>query len=52
MLLGFADEGRVWTKSFWGESVRELPRRDSIFDMVLAEDGPVVVPDVAADPRL
>lgn len=49
VLLGFADEGRVWTKSFWGEPVRELPRRDSIFDMVLAEDGPVIVPDVAAD---
>lgn len=51
VLLGFADEGRVWTKSFWGEAVRELPRRDSIFEMVLAEDGPVIVPDVAADPR-
>ena len=51
VLLGFADEGRVWTKSFWGESVRELPRRDSVFEMVLAEDGPVIVPDVASDPR-
>lgn len=51
VLLGFADEGRVWTKSFWGESVRELPRRDSIFDMVLVKDGPVIVPDVAADLR-
>jgi EAL domain-containing protein (putative c-di-GMP-specific phosphodiesterase class I) len=51
VLLTFADEGRVWTKSFWGEPVRELPRRDSIFDMVLAQDGPVVVPDVATDSR-
>lgn len=51
VLLGFADEGRVWIKSYWGEPVRELPRVDSIFDMVLAEDGPVVVPDLASDPR-
>lgn len=51
VLLAFGDEGRVWTKSFWGEPVRELPRRDSIFDMVLAEDGPVIVPDLASDPR-
>jgi len=48
-LLGFADESRVWIKSYWGEAVRELPRKRSIFDMVLAEDGPVVVPDIAAN---
>jgi EAL domain-containing protein (putative c-di-GMP-specific phosphodiesterase class I) len=51
VLLAFADEGRVWIKSFWGEPVRELPRRDSVFDMILAEDGPVIVPDVATDTR-
>ena len=51
VLLGFADESRVWIKSYWGEPVRELPRRDSIFEMVLAEDGPVVVPDISLDPR-
>lgn len=45
--LGFADEGRVWIKSCWGEPVRELPRQNSIFEMVLAEDGPVVVPDIS-----
>jgi len=50
-LLGFADESRVWIKSYWGEAVRELPRKRSIFDMVLAKDGPVVVPDIAADPQ-
>ena len=27
VLLGFADESRVWIKSYWGEPVRELPRR-------------------------
>ncbi|HUA90939.1 MAG TPA: EAL domain-containing protein [Terracidiphilus sp.] len=50
VLLGFADESRVWMKSCWGECVRELPRQDSIFDMVLAEDGPVIVSDVANHP--
>ena len=48
--LGFADESRVWLKSWWGQSIREIPRKDSIFDMVLAKDGPVVVPNVANCP--
>jgi hypothetical protein len=26
VLLGFADESRVWIKSYWGEPVREMPR--------------------------
>ncbi len=52
VLLEFADESRVWIKSYWGEPVRELPRERSIFEMVLAEDGPVVVPDVSRHPRL
>jgi EAL domain-containing protein (putative c-di-GMP-specific phosphodiesterase class I) len=52
VLLGFADVSRVWIKSFWGEPVRELPRRDSIFELVLAEDGPVVVSDTATHPGL
>jgi len=50
VLLGFADESRVWIKSCWGEPVRELPRERSVFEMVLAEDGPVVVPDVSRHP--
>ena len=50
VLLGFADESRVWIKSYWGEPVRELPRRRSVFEMVLAEDGPVVVPDASKHP--
>ena len=50
-LLGFADESRVWIKSHWGEAVRELPRKRSIFDMVLDEDGPVIVPDITRDPH-
>ena len=51
VLLGFADASRVWIKSYWGEAVRELPRNRSIFEMVLAEDGPVVVPDISQDPQ-
>jgi EAL domain-containing protein (putative c-di-GMP-specific phosphodiesterase class I) len=39
--IGFADESRIWIKSSWGHHARELPRRNSIFEMVLAEDGPV-----------
>jgi EAL domain-containing protein (putative c-di-GMP-specific phosphodiesterase class I) len=50
-LLGFADESRVWIKSHWGESVRELPRNRSIFNMVLAEDGPIIVPDIGKHPQ-
>jgi EAL domain-containing protein (putative c-di-GMP-specific phosphodiesterase class I) len=51
VLLGFADESRVWIKSSWGEPVRELPRKFSIFEQVLAEGGPVIVPDTAKDLR-
>jgi EAL domain-containing protein (putative c-di-GMP-specific phosphodiesterase class I) len=49
--LAFADESRVWIKSCCGQSIRELPRKDSIFDLVLAEDGPVIVPDISRHPR-
>jgi EAL domain-containing protein (putative c-di-GMP-specific phosphodiesterase class I) len=49
--LGFADESRIWIKSYSGEPVRELPRKNSIFEMVLAEDGPVVVPDISQAPQ-
>ncbi len=51
VLLGFADESRVWIKSYWGEAVRELPRSGSIFERVLAEGGPVVVSNIANDPE-
>jgi EAL domain-containing protein (putative c-di-GMP-specific phosphodiesterase class I) len=50
VLLGFADASRVWIKSYWGEAIRELPRDLSIFEMVLARNGPVVVSDVAEHP--
>jgi EAL domain-containing protein (putative c-di-GMP-specific phosphodiesterase class I) len=51
VLLSFADASRVWTKSYWGEAVGELPRKDSIFDMVLAANGSVVVPDISMEPN-
>jgi EAL domain-containing protein (putative c-di-GMP-specific phosphodiesterase class I) len=46
-ILGFADESRVWVKSTWGQKVRELPRKNSIFELVLEQNGPVVVPDIS-----
>ncbi|HEY1160475.1 MAG TPA: EAL domain-containing protein [Terracidiphilus sp.] len=49
--IGFADESRVWIKSYWGQPFRELPRQNSIFEMVLAEDGPVVIPDISEHSR-
>ena len=49
--LAFADESRIWMKSCWRNVARELPRKNSIFDMVLEENGPVIVPDISKDPR-
>jgi len=51
VLLGFGDESRFWVKSHWGEPVRELPRKQSVFERVLAEDGPVVVSNINDDPQ-
>jgi EAL domain-containing protein (putative c-di-GMP-specific phosphodiesterase class I) len=49
--LSFADESRVWMKSCWRQVPRELPRKHSIFDLVLEEDGPVIVPDISKHPQ-
>jgi EAL domain-containing protein (putative c-di-GMP-specific phosphodiesterase class I) len=51
VLLGFADESRLWIKSYAGQSLRELPRQNSVFDMVLALDGPAVIPDASRHPQ-
>jgi EAL domain-containing protein (putative c-di-GMP-specific phosphodiesterase class I) len=51
VLLGFADESRVWIKSWAGQPIREIPRRNSVFEMVLAAGGSVVVPDATALPE-
>jgi EAL domain-containing protein (putative c-di-GMP-specific phosphodiesterase class I) len=40
--LAFADESRVWVKSHWGKHILEFPRLNSVFDRVLANDGPVI----------
>ncbi len=48
--IAFADETRVWIKSHCGEAIRELPRSNSIFEMVLTADGPVVIPDIRQHP--
>ena len=42
----FADESRIWTKSCWGQVVRELPRKHSIFDLVLVKNAPLTIPDI------
>ncbi|MGD0940318.1 MAG: EAL domain-containing protein [Terracidiphilus sp.] len=49
--LSFTDESRVWMKSTWRQVPRELPRKHSIFDLVLKENGPVIVPDIALHPQ-
>ncbi|MGD0735257.1 MAG: EAL domain-containing protein [Terracidiphilus sp.] len=49
--IGFADESRIWIKSCCGPPIRELPRKNSVFEMVLAVDGPVVVPDASKIPH-
>ncbi|HEY1986252.1 MAG TPA: GAF domain-containing protein [Terracidiphilus sp.] len=49
-IIAFADDTRVWVKSNWGEMPRELPRANSMFDFVLAEDGPVVICDISQHP--
>lgn len=41
--ISFADETRVWVKSHWGTTPRELPRAHSLFERVLAKNGPVLL---------
>lgn len=50
--IGFADESRIWIKSSWGRNIRELPRKGSIFEMVLSENGPVMVADAFDNPDI
>jgi len=50
-MIAFADESRVWTKSSWHYPVREIPRANSIFNLVLAQDGTVIIPDISRHPR-
>lgn len=43
--ISFADETRVWVKSHWGSTPRELPRAHSLFEKVLAQNGSVQLAD-------
>jgi EAL domain-containing protein (putative c-di-GMP-specific phosphodiesterase class I) len=45
-LIGFADETRYWVKSHWGEALREVPRQGSLFELVLAGNGPCQIPSL------
>jgi EAL domain-containing protein (putative c-di-GMP-specific phosphodiesterase class I) len=49
--ISFADEHRIWVKSNWCAVVRELPRKDSIFNLVLTQDGPILIPEVSTSPQ-
>jgi EAL domain-containing protein (putative c-di-GMP-specific phosphodiesterase class I) len=49
--ISFADESRVWIKASWRHPIRELPRANSIFDLVLAQNGPVIVTEIARHPQ-
>ena len=49
-IISFADETRVWAKSHCGAAFRELPRSNSVFDLVLAAEGPVVIQDIRTHP--
>ncbi len=49
--ISFVDASRVWIKSSCGPTVRELPRKNSIFDLVLALEGPLIVPDISKHPE-
>lgn len=44
-VIAFADETRIWIKSHSSPTIRERPRRGSLFDMVLSADGPVELHD-------
>jgi EAL domain-containing protein (putative c-di-GMP-specific phosphodiesterase class I) len=49
--IAFADESRVWIKSSWRYPVREIPRPNSIFELVLALGGPLIIPEISRHPQ-
>ena len=49
-VIGFADETRFWLKSHVNGALRELPRENSVFDLVLAANGPLVITDIRRHP--
>jgi len=49
--VSFGDESRVWMKSCWRHTIRELPRQNSIFDLVLTMDAPLIVSNIQSHPE-
>jgi EAL domain-containing protein (putative c-di-GMP-specific phosphodiesterase class I) len=49
--IGFANDTRVWIKSQFGRQIGESPRQQTAFDMVLANNGPVMVSDLSLQPQ-
>ena len=50
-IIAFADATRVWVKSHWGDVAHELPRANSVFDLVMEADGPLVIADIRRHPE-
>ena len=50
-LVGLLDESRQWFKARCGLDASETPREVSFCEAVLRADAPVVIPDLALDPR-
>lgn len=50
-VISLVDARRIWFKSRFGVAVREVPRECSFCQAALEQEGPLVVPDAAADPR-
>jgi diguanylate cyclase (GGDEF)-like protein/PAS domain S-box-containing protein len=50
-LVGLVDKDRVWFKARFGAVPPEYPWEEAICPQVLDSDGPLVIPDVRADPR-
>lgn len=49
-ILAFADETRAWVKSHWGGAFIEVPRANSVFELVLKANEPIVIPDIREHP--
>lgn len=49
--LSFIDEDRLWVKSIRGFAAASAPRGDTLCDHTIRDDGTLVIPDAASDPR-
>lgn len=50
-LMTLVDEDRLWVKAQIGLDIAEIPRGESFCTYVVAESGPLMVPDARADAR-